>query len=492
MTRAWNRLAVRIYPICGVLVMAVALAAPRLALADDPAAKKTAAAPKPVELVIEPAAEPVPALKHHLLVPADERIEGNAAPIYARLVHEQNDAWRKQLGNESSRLLEVPAEKLSLDEVGKFLKTFATTSEQLAAAARRSECDWEYVTEGQDPVMILLPDAQYLRNYARLLALETRYHARSGEPAQAIDSLRAGLALSQNAASAPFLVNQLIGAAIGGVMLAEIDTLVQQPGAPNLYWALAELPRPLASLRQGAATECRVLEMKFPALAHLDDPRLRPDWPQLSRALRDWARELVRQDSGIAGAVERIGRIEAAPSEAQLDTARAYLRDTSKRSAEEVQAMSPAEVEVRYTVALFAEIGDAWRKWFLTPYPQALPQLKERCELLGQEAKRRELIPLLSLLMPLHATLLAAQARGDRQVARAQAIEALRMHAAATGKLPEKLADVQVVPVPLDPVTGGPFEYKLEGDVATLDASGATDADREAVRLPVRIRLRGK
>ena len=36
------------------------------------------------------------------------------------------------------------------------------------------------------------------------------------------------------------------------------------------------------------------------------------------------------------------------------------------------------------------------------------------------------------------------------------------------GKLPEKLSDVKVVPVPDDPGTGRPFEYRREGDRATL------------------------
>ena len=36
------------------------------------------------------------------------------------------------------------------------------------------------------------------------------------------------------------------------------------------------------------------------------------------------------------------------------------------------------------------------------------------------------------------------------------------------GELPAALADVTVVPVPLDPVTGKPFEYRLEGETAVL------------------------
>ena len=48
------------------------------------------------------------------------------------------------------------------------------------------------------------------------------------------------------------------------------------------------------------------------------------------------------------------------------------------------------------------------------------------------------------------------------------------MHAAANGgKLPATLADVTVVPVPLDPVTGKPFDYRLEGDDGRPGRPGA-------------------
>jgi hypothetical protein len=36
--------------------------------------------------------------------------------------------------------------------------------------------------------------------------------------------------------------------------------------------------------------------------------------------------------------------------------------------------------------------------------------------------------------------------------------------------LPEKLADVTEVPVPTDPFTGQPFDYRLDGDKAVLTA----------------------
>jgi hypothetical protein len=196
-------------------------------------------------------------------------------------------------------------------------------------------------------------------------------------------------------------------------------------------------------------------------------------------------------DTGAEGAGATLARIGAAATPAQLADARAYLRDKHQRPAAEVEAMSEAEVEVRYTLALFREIGDAWRKWFCVPYPQAA-QFRAHGDALLAEARRREFVPLVSILLPLGGNLLAPQLKLDRQVARLQTIEAVRMHAAATGKLPEKLDQVTVVPVPLDPLSGGPFRYTLEGDTATLDVTDGTDLEREILRVPVQIRLRSK
>jgi hypothetical protein len=63
----------------------------------------------------------------------------------------------------------------------------------------------------------------------------------------------------------------------------------------------------------------------------------------------------------------------------------------------------------------------------------------------------------------------SATARLDRAVAILRVLEALRIYAAGHGdKLPDALANVSDVPVPSDPVTGKPFEYRLDGDKATL------------------------
>ena len=74
-----------------------------------------------------------------------------------------------------------------------------------------------------------------------------------------------------------------------------------------------------------------------------------------------------------------------------------------------------------------------------------------------------------SLFLPAVQAFRSATVRHERDIATLRVLEALRIHAAAQdGRLPEKLSDITEVPIPLDPVSGKPFEYRLEGKTAHL------------------------
>ena len=52
-----------------------------------------------------------------------------------------------------------------------------------------------------------------------------------------------------------------------------------------------------------------------------------------------------------------------------------------------------------------------------------------------------------------------------------QCIEAIRLYMAShDGRLPGSLDEITEVPIPLNPMTGKPFPYRLEGDKAILDS----------------------
>jgi hypothetical protein len=66
-------------------------------------------------------------------------------------------------------------------------------------------------------------------------------------------------------------------------------------------------------------------------------------------------------------------------------------------------------------------------------------------------------------------------------------IEALRMYASGhDGRLPASLSDVKEVVVPLNPATGEPFEYRLDGQMAVLELP-ASDGVRIGCRYEITI-----
>jgi hypothetical protein len=61
-----------------------------------------------------------------------------------------------------------------------------------------------------------------------------------------------------------------------------------------------------------------------------------------------------------------------------------------------------------------------------------------------------------------------AQARLDQRLDLLRCVEALRLYAAEhDGKLPARLDDIKL-PLPVDPITGKPFIYKLNDATAIL------------------------
>jgi hypothetical protein len=124
-------------------------------------------------------------------------------------------------------------------------------------------------------------------------------------------------------------------------------------------------------------------------------------------------------------------------------------------------------------------------KWQTFSYAEAAPHLRaalKRQEAELKDAEDRPVFDLATLLMPALQKVFAARARLDRKFAALRCVETVRLYAAAHGgKLPPALADVKEVPVPDDPMTGKPFEYKVTGDgKATLVGPPPDDLKKNA------------
>src|SRR5947209_1955988 len=112
--------------------------------------------------------------------------------------------------------------------------------------------------------MALLPDVQQLRDLANPLKLQAQLEIADGHFTEAVRILRIGYTMAKHANQADTLISSLVGTAIAQLMTDQATELSQIPGAPNLYWALTDLPRPLINLREAMQAERLMVNALFP------------------------------------------------------------------------------------------------------------------------------------------------------------------------------------------------------------------------------------
>src|SRR5262249_9273582 len=351
-----------------------------------------------------------------------------------------------------------------------FLKNREYLLHQLVLGARRKTCDWQYTLDVDDLYRILLPDAAEMRLYAPLLVLQARVAIAEGDYPTAIRTLQTGFAFSQHVAQGPFLISELVGISCANQMADCLLELAERPDAPNLYWAVTALPRPLIDVRPGMEFEHRVLELEFPDLADLDRERTPEQWAAVLKRVRDKIKRITNDVKGVGEkpAGDKNPVTEAFDRLAEVSTAKKFLTEKVGLSAAAVEAMPPAQVVLLYFAHQYREMRDERFKAAYLPYPEAKVVLAE-AEARQKTWPANEAVEFARMLLPAVVKAMQAPARLERKLAAVRVIEALRLHAAANGgQLPDKLEQVKVVPVPSDPLTGKPFEYQRDGQTATL------------------------
>jgi hypothetical protein len=424
-------------------------------------------------LNLTPRPVPVPALKYRLFPAASDLKEGNAVPIYLRLAHEQSDATRRLWREKPTEWMKMPLDKIPVAEARKLFESFSYNLRQLDLGTRRKTADWSYTLDAGDPIAMLLPDAQEMRYSGAVLMAKARVEIAEGNYSAAARTLETGFAFARHIAEGPFLINGLVGIAIANEITDAVLDWISQPNAPNLYWSITALPRPLIDLRKEFEFEYRMLELQFPDLADLKRERAPAEWEAALKRVR-------AEFNRISGLLEEgkekklsepvIEPNDPAAKSPELPAAKKYLVEQLHLPAEKVDAMPPAQVILLCLDGIKEDVRDDFFKIVYLPTPQALT-LAEAAEKRLKSLPDSETTRLPKMLLPAIPKVIVNVNRLERKIAAMRVIEALRLYAAGhDGQLPEKLSDVTEVPVPLDPGTGKPFEYQRDKDAAALIA----------------------
>jgi hypothetical protein len=263
-------------------------------------------------------------------------------------------------------------------------------------------------------------------------------------------------AMSRHLSEHPTLIGDLVGIALASVAIGPLEEMLEQPGSPNLYWALTNLPTPLIPLDKGVEGERAFIYWELHELddsapmspdqltkliAHLDKIRALDDKPpKPGDNVRAWLDARLKLEGTVEAARRRL--IEYGLPEERI---RRFPQD-------QVLLLDERRVyEVRRDDLMKVMHLPAWQ-----------------IEGLAAERKPGKELGLFEVFVPALYKVRVAQVRLEQRVALLRHVEALRLYAAAHGgNLPATLAEVPV-PLPVDPFTGQPFRYQLDGATAHL------------------------
>jgi len=414
----------------------------------------------PIKMVIYPAAEPRPALKHRLLPTYLDRAPGNAAVYLGKVNVETGNLLNSEVIEKYYRWERMPISELLAEQI----EMPSTVIDFLDQAACADVCDWQLPIRQGNSYEILLPEVQQQRAFARINAVRIRQHIARREFDEALHALQTGFANARNVAAGQTIVNGLVACSISlNHVTPQVIEFVQQSGAPNLYWALTALPTPLIDFRDAIDVESRAFEFGFPELRDLANAkRTEEEWRDLLHRLATKILSMLA-DPGqdIRPAVEAL---DGACRERFMAAKQAMIE--RGMPADKVAGMNVYQVALLDLTQSHREFMDQAAKYRTLPFSQAQAGMDAAIE--KSEMNAELLPPFRQQGLRAIRTTRTLEARIERQITCLRLVEALRMHAAGSGRLPATLDDVKIVPIPNDPVTGQPFSYRLENEKAII------------------------
>jgi hypothetical protein len=435
--------------------------------------------PARVDLLVSPAPEPSPALRYRLSIGVRERSPGNGATFYHRALlfrRSLPEAHGKQFVDKMEAWFDGPMSDQQATEMKQWLEGYSSVFRELKTAVYREHCDWDLRLQdvkGMDAIAFLLPEVQDLRDVARALRVKARVEIFEGRFDDAVETIRWGLQLGRDAAQQETLISNLVGIAITAQMMEPLTELIRAPNSPNMYWAIATLPQPFIDIRHALEFERGFPEQIFPFLK---------DAEKADRSPQEWQRLLEVS----LGDVHKLSATAEPQDETQawlqplgmtLMLVRWYPLAKAELIADgmdpqKVEAMPVAQVVAVHASRSLNETYDKLYKTTLLPYDEGLAMMQAMESELARKRQGETIFlgtRIGDMLIPSTVACKRAEMRIPRHFAALQAIEAIRMHAAQSGKLPHSLREVTVVPVPVNPVNHQPFPYMLNGDEAVLE-----------------------
>ena len=444
-------------------------------------------------VTLSPMASPKPLSNYYLTPQYKEQQPGDQLSGFMKCFMEQRNFY----SIEPEKLREK-LNGMTLDELPKDSRTQASVMGGIAypekyrgmmanmdQAARYNRIEWnDYFRIREDGINWLLPEVQYMRMLASVLKVRLRGEIKNGEFDRAIVTVRSMTGLAKMFETHPSIIGNLVGIAIQTIAWNGVEEMIAQPGCPNLFWSLVEVPNPPHTIAHGYEGERVFLTTELDYLLTLDRPLTAPEEAKCVAFFQQLVKEDMPQKDGTEKAKEaqaKLGRFVA--DKDRVEAARGRLVSVGKMKPEAVKGFGPMQVTLTDDVLTYQILRDEMMKYRNLPFETAMAGMDAQEKLL-QAAKPETVVA--PALLPAIKRVKAAEVRTAQRVAYLQVLEALRLHAAASnGELPATLADTKL-PMPLDPVTGKAFDYSVKDGVATLTGGKILDQPRRVYEVRLR------
>ncbi len=193
-----------------------------------------------------------------------------------------------KLRADQDRWMEAKLDAFPTDEVTSFLKHFGDGFDALDAGARRETVDWRQGVKLDSANMTgFLHEVQQFRELSYANRLRVRRDLARDRFDDAAVALRSGFRLGKAVGEGPVTIQMLVGVAVCANTWGGAVDFVGRPGSPNLYWALASLPRPLVDPRPAVEGEEEFMERGIRAQVAFPKETadaIRPIWDDQRRA----------------------------------------------------------------------------------------------------------------------------------------------------------------------------------------------------------------
>ncbi len=427
--------------------------------------------PVPLGVYAQPLQKP--ALQFALLPGPEETESGNAALRYLMAM----DAT-PNLAPEDSQLADTarsdaPATDLAKDaDITRILHDCGPAFKMLREGSRLDGMDLGVnVRQG---INWTLPSLGKMRQLPNLMEIAIRIDIQKHDWVAAQDKLQTGYALAKHLGEEPTLIEALVGVSIAATMNRCVEDWVAEPGSPNLYWPLTNLPAPFINLRHSISFEEASTYFEFPQLKEMKEGDFRPEqWGTIFQHLWLVGEEVSDQTfpRGPQSAQDEMASVVAGV--AYYGPAKRFLMDRGL-SRDAVEKMPVTEVLERYLIRSYEEDTDELKKWAGLPDAQAAAGMSAAAkDFDNRAATPLGVNPIAKVFIPSFGHAFVIASRTDRQIAMLRIVEAIRAHAAEKGALPEKLDDL-ALPVPKDSLRDAAFNYSVKDGTATLVAPSET------------------